>query len=125
MERYPALTIKQPYATLVARGIKNIENRTWYTSYRGPVYIHAGAAAYQTEPLPVDLWLPAPELFTYGAIIGTATLAHVTQLHPSPWAERGFKHWVFEDAELLDEPVPCRGQMGLWYPESVKPDIHA
>ena len=36
------LTIKQPYATLIAEGYKEIEFRTWKTSYRGEIYIHAG-----------------------------------------------------------------------------------
>lgn len=37
-----ALTICQPYAELIARGDKPIENRTWPTHYRGPLLIHAG-----------------------------------------------------------------------------------
>lgn len=32
-----ALTIHQPYAELIRRGEKVIENRTWPTSYRGPL----------------------------------------------------------------------------------------
>jgi len=38
-----ALTIKQPWAQLIVDGIKDIENRTWKTNFRGRVYIHAGA----------------------------------------------------------------------------------
>ena len=37
-----ALTIKQPYATLIAEGIKEYEFRTWKTKYRGEFLIHAG-----------------------------------------------------------------------------------
>lgn len=37
-----ALTISQPFASLIASGEKWIENRIWYTSYRGPLAIHAG-----------------------------------------------------------------------------------
>lgn len=36
-----ALTIKQPWASLIVEGIKDIENRTWKTKYRGRIYIHA------------------------------------------------------------------------------------
>ena len=36
------LTIKQPYATLIAEGIKEYEFRTWKTIYRGDILIHAG-----------------------------------------------------------------------------------
>jgi activating signal cointegrator 1 len=38
-----ALTLHQPYASLVALGVKRIETRSWATSYRGPIAIHAGA----------------------------------------------------------------------------------
>lgn len=37
-----ALTLTQPWATLVATGAKRIETRSWSTSYRGPLAIHAG-----------------------------------------------------------------------------------
>ena len=39
-----AISIKQPWASLIAHGIKDIENRTWRTNYRGRVLIHAGAS---------------------------------------------------------------------------------
>lgn len=37
-----ALTIRQPWASLVAVGAKTIETRGFATSYRGPLLIHAG-----------------------------------------------------------------------------------
>jgi len=37
-----ALTIIQPWATLIAIGAKKIETRSWPTKYRGPLAIHAG-----------------------------------------------------------------------------------
>lgn len=36
-----ALTLTQPWATLVAIGAKRIETRSWQTAYRGPLAIHA------------------------------------------------------------------------------------
>lgn len=38
-----AITLTQPWATLVAIGAKQIETRSWATSYRGPLAIHAAA----------------------------------------------------------------------------------
>ena len=35
------LTIKQPFASLIAEGYKEYEFRTWKTKYRGPLLIHA------------------------------------------------------------------------------------
>jgi hypothetical protein len=36
-----AITLTQPWATLVAIGAKRIETRNWSTKYRGPIAIHA------------------------------------------------------------------------------------
>lgn len=37
-----ALTLHQPWASLIAFGVKTIETRGWKTTYRGPLAIHAG-----------------------------------------------------------------------------------
>lgn len=37
-----AITIKQPFASLIAEGLKEYEFRTWKTKYRGKILIHAG-----------------------------------------------------------------------------------
>ena len=39
-----AITLTQPWATLVAIGAKKIETRSWPTKYRGPIAIHAAKA---------------------------------------------------------------------------------
>ncbi len=36
------ITVKQPFATLIAEGVKEYEFRTWKTKYRGEILIHAG-----------------------------------------------------------------------------------
>jgi|688.fasta_scaffold494623_2 hypothetical protein len=40
-KNWPALSVKQPWAALIAAGLKTIEVRTWATRLRGPVLIHA------------------------------------------------------------------------------------
>ena len=58
-----ALTVRQPWASLIAAGVKTIETRSWSTKYRGPLAIHAGkhepaVSAYQHLPLDQSmLWL--------------------------------------------------------------------
>lgn len=37
-----ALSVWEPWASLLAHGIKHIETRSWSTPYRGPLLIHAG-----------------------------------------------------------------------------------
>lgn len=41
-ETMKVITIKQPFATLIAEGYKEYEFRTWKTKYRGEILIHAG-----------------------------------------------------------------------------------
>ena len=41
------LSVKNPISYLICAGIKDVENRSWNTDYRGTVYIHSsGNAAY-------------------------------------------------------------------------------
>lgn len=66
-----ALSIKQPWATLVLHGLKDIEVRRWSTSRRGKVLIHAGRIADDRA----EAWAHVPEsLFKFtqqrGGIIG-------------------------------------------------------
>lgn len=49
-----ALTIWQPWATCIAVGLKKNETRSWCTSYRGPIALHA---AKKNDPLLRGLWL--------------------------------------------------------------------
>ncbi len=44
-----AITLHQPWATLVAVGAKRIETRSWATSYRGPLAIHAARTTPQGD----------------------------------------------------------------------------
>lgn len=37
-----AITIKQPFASLIIEGYKEYEFRTWRTKFRGDILIHAG-----------------------------------------------------------------------------------
>ncbi len=47
--RYKAISIKQPWANLIAQGTKTIETRKWATNYRGPLLICASQKAMSLE----------------------------------------------------------------------------
>lgn len=68
-----ALTICQPYAELIARGSKRIENRTWPTAYRGPLVIHAGKSRDWLDPDTDAIDYPDGDL-VFGAFIAIADL---------------------------------------------------
>lgn len=110
-----ALTICQPYAELIARGLKLIENRTWATDYRGPLAIHAGKSR---------TWLGEDDLEAYpamsfGAVVAVATLRGCCRLEDLPLSLRHHDHalgpwcWILQDVHRV-EPVPYRGAQGLW-----------
>lgn len=44
MTEIRALTLTQPWATLIQIGAKTVETRGWQTQHRGPVMIHAGSS---------------------------------------------------------------------------------
>ncbi len=106
-----ALTVRQPWASLIMAGIKDVENRTWPTSYRGPLVIHAGLGldhdAFTVHGRLLDE-LPR------GVVLGTVELVGCVRGHPSPWAEADCWNWLVADPRPLAAPVPAKGKLGMW-----------
>lgn len=137
------LSLTQPYASLVALGVKRFETRSWSTSYRGPLAIHAakglspvggrrGLAQLCGRP---HCWEAlsgqhtfAPALLPRGAIVAVAslTVVHRTEdvrhsLGPDHERELAFGDfgdgryaWRLDDVVALPQPIACRGALGLW-----------
>jgi hypothetical protein len=111
-----ALTVKNPWAYLICSGAKDIENRSWRTSFRGRVLIHAAAALDLRDFVPrVDC--PAP----CSAIIGSVEIVDCLRDSSSPWAFADFWHWVLRDPVLFERPIlDIRGALSFWeIPEGV------
>ncbi len=130
-----ALTVKQPWASMISVGAKCVETRTWGTRYRGTIAIHAGKSwdAYQSQKLAAEPCLnlfpdPKPIL---GAIICVATLI---ECGPADHmlAQYGTEHdeelgnygpemwgWALQNVTPID-PIPCMGAQQLWnVPEAI------
>lgn len=138
-----ALTITQPFASLIAIGAKRIETRSWPTTYRGPLAIHAakglgpvgGPAGLlklcDSEPFAsalADAALTAESL-PLGAIVCTARLTDCVPMTARRVAgvngtERAFgvwslgRHaWHLDRVCRLTPPVEdVRGALSLWEP---------
>lgn len=135
-----AITIKQPWATLIALGEKKFETRSWPTKHRGPIAIHAGKAldkeAYEqfSEILAAHGYHSKEDL-PYGAVIATTSIVEChkvvqnendnsaltdkgfTILEPEyrmGYYSIGYHAWQLDSAEKLEEPIPAKGQLGLW-----------
>ena len=130
-----ALSLRQPRAAQTADGARTLDVRTWATDYRGPIALHAGGARRVRRIRQLGF---VPEALTYGAVIGTATLAHVVPLDPDAWDATRAQHlhdgpfpggeaygWQFTDARRLARPVPARGRRGLFDLDDALLDGHA
>ncbi len=106
-----ALTVCQPYAHLIAVGVKPIENRTWPTSYRGELAIHAGLSR---EWLDAGDELPPRSEWGVAGGVRAPEAPQATSEHANgPWC------FVLERVRRLRVPVPCRGYQQIW----IVPDV--
>jgi len=93
-----ALSIKQPWATLVVHGKKQLEIRRWSTSQRGRVLIHTGKVADSRDAA----WVHVPkELHDFtelrGGIIGAVDVVGCQTY-------RSLEEFVKDRAQHLNEP---------------------
>ena len=111
------LTVRQPWASAIVQGLKDVENRTWPTKYRGELLIHAGSAKPSKELIATyeQLYGALPEDMVYGAIVGKVTVNGCVVDSDSHWAFENHWHWELSDAVEI-EPFPCSGQLSLWTP---------
>lgn len=105
------LSVRQPWASMIASGVKSIELRSWTTPYRGPVVILAGSSPwrgghdYQLGPL--------------GVSIAVVQLVDVRPAAPSDAAAAclgpppGHHAWVLRDPRPLPA-VSIKGRLGLY-----------
>lgn len=148
-----ALSIKQPWASLIctprkdnpALGIKDIENRTWKTKFRGRIYVHASGKP-ANEPYQIftdDQWKSIEEkqhdFFVFHSyselsqIIGEVDIVDCVINHESVWAEKSEEfrkthsagivskkpiyNWVLANPVLYEKPIPAKGKLSFWEPD--------
>lgn len=121
----PVLSIRQPWASYVASGLKSVELRSWPTRYRGWLWIHAGkqvdAEAFELLDLHADEFL-------LGGLVGIARLDSCELIaSPAEWYALRNEHrspgefhsgifaWRFSDAIGLPVSLPVRGQTLLFH----------
>lgn len=122
-----ALTVSQPYASMIADGNKFVENRVWETHYRGPLAIHAGkGSSYMTAKQIRESDYP------FGCVIATCSLdaciyldwpdERIVKALPAWCSYDEFLHhahtegpwcWLLSNVVKIDW-VPFKGAQGLW-----------
>ena len=121
------ITIKQPWATLIAEGYKEYEFRTWRTKYRGEILIHAGKGI---DKKAMEKFKHLKLEYPSGYIIAKATitdcvyvddemrkmlklknsLVYSNIIRHTEWNGYGFK---LENVEKI-EPIEVNGKLSLW-----------
>jgi hypothetical protein len=137
-----ALSLTQPWASLVALGQKTVETRSWPTRYRGWLAIHAAKGlADLTVPAFEDLCHREPFYAALAPVYGTGGAIATDQLprgqivavcrlvdccrvdtiKPVSYPERAFGNyapgrwaWQLAAIHILPMTVPARGMQGLW-----------
>jgi len=114
------LSIRQPYAWLIVNGLKDIENRSWPTEYRGPVLVHAGKTRMTRDDW--QFWrenfeefgevLFTEETIQYGGIVGAMNIVDCVTRSDSPWFE-GEYGFVIDSAMTCDF-IPLAGRLGFF-----------
>ena len=128
------LSIKEPFASLIKEGYKKIETRSFKTSNRGEIYIHASikkvTESYEDNKILNDLMKKVN--YNYGNIICKANLVDC-KLMDEKFLEEiknnsqeeslgiyklGRYAWILEDIEVIDS-IPAKGNLNIWnyYPE--------
>jgi len=140
-----AITIWQPWATLIVCGLKRYETRSWPTHYRGPLIIHASkkwnaelaaecgrvtALLNESTWTPLNLsenqlrlfYLPMGE--TLGKAIGIVDLTDSREMpdggskfeNDVGWFGPGRFGWQCDSPVAFSECVQVKGKQGLWNP---------
>ena len=130
------LSLMEPWATLINEGKKVIETRSWKTSYRGELYIHASSKKIkESDAHTIELLKLIPNVqMGYGHILCKCKLVDCIYMNQEFLDEiqknnqeflcgeysLGRYAWILEDIEPLDTPIPAKGHLSIWNYEDVK-----
>ena len=119
------LTIKEPWASLIIEEYKKYEFRSWKTKYRGKILIHAGCSI---EKDMMKRFCDYDINVNPGYIIGHATIVDcilvdeefnkkLRNIDPVVYGRSNHTEtyaWKLENVVKYDNPIPCKGKLGLW-----------
>lgn len=99
-----ALSVKQPWANMIASGEKTIETRTWRTNYRGPLLI---VSSREPRIAPAGCALAVAVLDDCRPMTRKDERAACCRVYPDAQA------WVLRDVRKI-APVPVKGSLGIY-----------
>lgn len=118
------LTLKQPWATLVAEGIKKYEFRSWKTNYRGKILIHAGSGIDKEAMKKfagLNLTFPSKKILAEVEIVDCLFLDD--ELNKKIISENNIAYgskkregyaWMLDNIKKINYEKEINGKLGLW-----------
>lgn len=104
-----AISIKQPWANMIASGKKTIEVRTWSTSYRGPILL---VSSKRPAIEPAGCAVAVAELVDCRVMTNADEPQARCACYPGNIA------WVLDKVRPIP-PFPVQGQLGLYEVDNV------
>jgi len=101
-----AISLKQPWASMIARGDKTIETRTWPTKYRGDLLI----VASKNPKIP---GLPSGKAVCIVELVGFRPMTREDEQAACCEFYLGAFAWVLRNIRTI-EPFDVRGQLGFY-----------
>ena len=124
------LSLTEPYATLIKKGIKTIETRSWKTNYRGTLYIHASSTRIPKEYKENKELMSLVDIndLNYGNIICSCDLVDCVEMTDELIKEiqknkneyisgvyaNGRYAWILKNIKVLEKPIKAKGHLGIW-----------
>lgn len=105
-----ALSLKQPWANMIASGEKTIETRVWSTDYRGPLLI---VASKQPDPNFANVAGPFGQAVAKALLVDCRRMTREDEIAACCRIYPGAVAWILEDIVSI-RPFPVRGQRGLY-----------
>lgn len=118
------ITLKQPWATLVAEGIKQYEFRSWKYNYRGRILIHAGAGVDKDAMdkfKSLNLEYPKMKILAIATIEDCIKLDErsnkiISNINPLVYEnkDRTGYAWKLGDIKRINIDKKIPGKQGIW-----------
>lgn len=102
---YKAISLKQPFANLVASGRKTIETRKWATKYRGDLVI---CSSQKPKIEPYGKALCIVELYDVRPMTKKDENKACIKLYTGAYA------WLLRNLRKIDAPIPVKGSLGIF-----------
>ena len=124
MTRMKAISVRHPWAYLIASGRKTVEVRKWFTHHRGPLLICSSKQKWDKDYTPLICPKSLVEeidrnVLLYGAALCIVDVKDCCAMR-TQWIDQacldggGYWAWVLENLRTI-RPFPVKGQQGFFY----------